>query len=204
MQLHLPRRVGVRDDSTPFPLGWLLHSLMSVICTLCEDAFPGQRHQMFVVSVHISASEHSSTFSVSDFGDAGLCGQWLSHGNVPCGWLFSGRSTFPRGTGSRWDPTCSVCTSSRAIGRNQALPAIWSETVYALKREWGQNPFDWKLQGFIFNAESKIHFMVENTCCWMMFTRKEHLRRLFWKLRAKRRMFVCYVPVSLTSGIHSK
>lgn len=77
------------------------------------------------------------------------------------------------------DPTCSVGTSSRVIRRNQALPAIWSETTYILVRERGQNPFAWMLQGFIFSTASKIQFMVENTCCWIMFTRKEHLKRLF-------------------------
>lgn len=127
-------------------------------------------------------------------------------GSLPCGWLFSGRNSFPRGTGSRSETPHAPCVlhPESLEGTRHFLQSGVRQLM--LWRENGAKiPLIKSCKGLFPMQGQRYTLWLKIPVCWMMFTRKEHLRRLFlWKLRAKTRMFVCYIPVSLTWGIHSK
>lgn len=159
-----------------YTLWWVSSPLFGKMSFLCRDTGREQAPNIGCCSAHFCLCTAAPSVSSVMLGFVWQC---LSHGQCSLWvtalerYLLKGHRRHAR------DPTCSVGTSSRVIRRNQALPAIWSETTYILVKERGQNPFAWMLQGFIFSTASKIQFMVENTCCWIMFTRKEHLKMLF-------------------------
>lgn len=126
---------------TPFALCWLLHCLMSVF----EDAFPVRRHRKGAGTKHqllqctflcFCTTEPSVSVSSAMLGFVWQC---LSHGQYSLWVTMLWEKYVPEGYGRQVrDPTCSVCTPSKVIRKNQALPAIWSETAYVLMTEWGQ------------------------------------------------------------------
>lgn len=129
--------------------------------------------------------------------------QWWGHGQCSLQVIVLQERHIPQGYSKLVrNPTGSIPTSSRVIQGNLAPPGTWSNQHML----WWENLFAYMLQGLISNAVSKIHFMVENACYWIVSTRKKCLRRMLlgdwvpWEIC----LVHIYLSISLTICVHSK
>lgn len=184
---------------------WWVSSPLFVKMPFCAETQEGSGHQTLAVSVHISVSFHNSTFSVSVIGAAGFLWQWLSHRQCSLWVTVLWEKYLPKEYRRQVrDASCCVYFTQS----HQKEPST------SCNLEWDSLCFDERMgqESFWLNTV-RVYFWcsIKDTLYgWKyLFLNDVYLggtseEVVSEKLRDKRRMFVWYVPISPTSGTHSK